>query len=349
MPLDTLYYTRCAVPTPLGIAARLGWLREEFARDRIDIKVVVESENPAQREAHYDHSVENLFRLGGSIPALWAKARGTSTRLLALSWVDEFQGIVTLPDSGVRSARDLRDRRFGLARHASDFIDHGHASSLRGLFSALRTEGLTLDQVQRVDFIEPRNSIAEQGDASVSGSHFAGPRRKATNLPLLALLRREVDAIYLKGPRGLQLVHQLGLHVAVDLASHPDPLIRANNCTPRTFTVDQQLLDQHPDLVERFVARVLDAGEWAKAHAEETVRFIGDETATASAWVRYGHGSDVHEHLHIDLSPQSLGALADLKNFLVEWKYLRSDFSLDEWIAPQPFNAAAVNPRRQVA
>ena len=73
-PLRTLYYTRCAVPTPLGIAARLGWFTEEFARDGIDVKVVVESDNVAAREAHYDHSVDNLFRLGGSIPALWANA-----------------------------------------------------------------------------------------------------------------------------------------------------------------------------------------------------------------------------------------------------------------------------------
>lgn len=348
-PLDTLYYTRCAVPTPLGIAARLGWFREEFQPDGIEIKVVVDSENESQREAHYDHSVDNLFRLGGSIPALWARSKNTRTRLLALSWVEEFQGIVALSDSALQAAKDLRGHRFGLARHRSDFIDHNHASSLRGLDSALRTEALSLSDVQLVDFEEPRNSIAEQGDARVSGSRFSGPRRKSSNLPLLALLRREVDAIYLKGSRGLQLVHQLGLRVVVDLASHPDPLVRANNCTPRTFTVDQQLLEKRPDLVERFVARVLDAGEWAKRNPEEAVRFIGDETSTASAWVKYGHGGDVHQHLSIDLSELSLGALEDLKNFLVQRKYLPADFSVRSWAAPQFLAAASAGQRRQVA
>jgi ABC-type nitrate/sulfonate/bicarbonate transport system substrate-binding protein len=315
----------------------------------VAIKVVVDSESESQREAHYDHSVENLFRLGGSIPALWARSKGTQTRLLALSWVDEFQGIVTLPDAGLAEAKDLRGRRFGLARHRSDFIDHNHASSLRGLHSALSTVSLSLSDVEVVSFGESRNSIAEQGDARIPGSRFSGPRRKAANLPLLALLRREVDAIYLKGPRGLQLVHQFGLHVVVDLAAHPDPLVRANNCTPRTFTVDQQLLDRRPDLVERFVARVLDAGEWAKHHPEEAVRFIADETSTATAWVKYGHGADVHQHLAIDLSEQSLAALEDLKSFLVQWKYLPADFAVRSWVAPQPFAAASAAARRQVA
>jgi ABC-type nitrate/sulfonate/bicarbonate transport system substrate-binding protein len=349
MSVSTLYYTRCAVPTPLGIAARLGWLREEFEPDAIAIAAVVDSESEARREAHYDHSVENLFRLGGSIPALWARSKGTLTRLLALSWVDEFQGIVVLPDAGIAKARDLRGRRFGLARHASEFVDHTHASSLRGVYSALRTEGLTLDDVQLVEFAEPRNSISQQGEARVSGSRFSGPRRQAANLPLLALLRREVDAIYLKGPRGLQLVHQLGLHVAVDLGSHPDPLIRANNCTPRTLTVDQQLLEQRPDLVTRAVRRVQAVGDWAALHADEAVRFIGDETATASAWVKYGHGSDVHLHLGIDLAPQALAALADLKDFLVTRGYLPHDFSVEEWAAPQILQAAGTPAQRRVA
>ena len=33
--IDTLWYTRCPVPTPLGLAAKLGWFDTEFAPDGI--------------------------------------------------------------------------------------------------------------------------------------------------------------------------------------------------------------------------------------------------------------------------------------------------------------------------
>ncbi len=346
--LETLYYTRCAVPTPLGIAARLGWFEEEFAHDGIEVKIVVESENIAAREAHYDHSVANLFRLGGSIPALWARGDGRATRLLALSWVDEFQAIVSLPRAGILAARDLRGRRLGLPLHRSTFVHHERASALRGFTTALALGGVDVKEVQLVDIEEERNSIAEQGDALVSGSKFAGPRRKAGHRPLHALIRGEVDALYLKGPRGLQLVHQLGLHVSVDLGSHPDPQVRSNNCTPRPLTVDDPLLQSRPDLVRRLLARVFDAGRWAGSHSAEAVRFIGLETATADQWVRYGYGPQAHESLRVDLAEQSLAALTSLKDFLVEWQFIQ-DFDVQAWVAAEPYQQVTAQKTRKVA
>lgn len=346
--LRTLFYTRCAVPTPLGIAARLGWFEKEFERDGIEVKVVVESESVAAREAHYDHGVDNLFRLGGNIPALWAKGNGRATRLLALSWVDEFQAIVSLPESGIASPRDLRSRRLGLPQHASHFIHHERAGALRGYLTALELAGLSSNDVQFIDFEEPRNTIADQGDETVAGSRFRGPKRKPGHRPLQALLRGEIDALYLKGPRGLQLVHQLGLHVSADIGSHADPLVRANNCTPRTFTVDEQLLLNHPDIVRRVVSRVVDAGVWARTHASDAVRFIGIETSTAEAWVRYGYGADVHQSLSIDLSDRSVQALTHFKNFLVQHQFI-GDFDVSGWIASDPLQAASNVSSRKVA
>ncbi len=191
-----------------------------------------------------------------------------------------------------------------------------------------------------MDLPERRNSIAEQGALAVSGSRFTGPARKGGSTELLALIRKDIDALYLKGPRGLQLVHQLGLHVVADLGSHPDPLIRANNCTPRPLTVDQRLLDERPDLVVALVRTVIETGEWAAQHADDTVRFIGLETSTADSWVRHGYGASVHESMRLDLSEQSIAALTSVKDFLFENGFLQADFSVAEWLAPEPFKAA---------
>jgi len=350
MTLETLWYTRCAVPTPLGIAGRLGRLHEEFKPDGITVRTVTESENVAQRESHYDHSLDYSFRLGGSIPAIWTRSRGRDTRVIGISWVDEFQGIVALPDSGIREPKDLAGRKLGVPKHDSPIVDVSRASSLRGFVSALLLGNVSAENVQYVDLHEPRNSIAEQGAVAVSGSKFAGPRRKGGSTELLALIRGQVDALYLKGPRGLQLVHQLGLHVVADLGSHPDPLVRANNCTPRPLTVDSQLLSERPDLVARLVRLVVDTGVWAGDHAAETVQLIGQETNTAEAWVRYGYGEHIAQSLQLNLAPESVAALGHYKNFLYQHGFLDANFDFASWIDPAPLQALEHDaPRRKVA
>jgi ABC-type nitrate/sulfonate/bicarbonate transport system substrate-binding protein len=99
----TLWYTRCPVPTPLGIAAQLGWIEAEFDRDKIAVRTLQDEQDSKLRESHFDHWLPNSFRQGGSIPAIWARSRGRDTRLLGLTWTDESQVILTRPDSGIRS------------------------------------------------------------------------------------------------------------------------------------------------------------------------------------------------------------------------------------------------------
>ena len=51
---DTLWYTRCPVPTASGIAIHHGWLDAEFAPDGIAIRSLRASADRAVRESHFD-------------------------------------------------------------------------------------------------------------------------------------------------------------------------------------------------------------------------------------------------------------------------------------------------------
>jgi ABC-type nitrate/sulfonate/bicarbonate transport system substrate-binding protein len=73
-----------------------------------------EADDSATHESHFGHTVRNSVCHGGSIPAIGARALGRDTRVIGLSWADEVQLILTLPESGIRSVRDLKGRRFGL-------------------------------------------------------------------------------------------------------------------------------------------------------------------------------------------------------------------------------------------
>lgn len=336
-PLDTLWYTRCPVPTGLGIAVQKGWLEQALGDQGTRIQSLRESDNQAVRESHFDHSLQNSVRHGGSIPAIWARASGRETRVIGLSWADEVQLILSLPDSGIRNVKDLKGRRFGLPDWAGAQIDFTRAQAIRGLENALRLEGLQVANVELVDY-PYGGTYSDDPVRHVHGAQVSlgGNRVRRRNNELIGLLRGDIDAIFLKGAHGLHLADEFGLRVVVDVGSHPDPLIRANIGTPRTLTVDQHLLDEHFDAAVLILETVLRAEQWAWAHPEETRRFLARELNTSEYWVAAAYGEDAHLRLQTNLAERSVGALQDLTDFLERWDFIPRRFDVRQWIEPGP-------------
>ncbi len=347
--LDTIWYTRCPVPTPLGLAAKLGWFDAEFAPDGIAIKSLREVGEASQHESHYDHSLEHSFRQGGSVPAIWARSLGRTTRVIGLNWLDEFQGVVALPASGITTPAGLAGRRLGLPRHQNS-IDFGRAGALRGLTAALSLGGVAESDVTFTDIVVPRRA---NSDALRKLGFPFTLQGGGYGEQFHALIRGEVDAIFVKGAGGAQLAHQLGAIVVADIATHPDPTARSNNGVPRPITVDQGLIDARPDLVERFLARIVDVGAWAVDHAAEATAYIAKESASAEAWVTHAYGGDVSTNLTTALDERSIAALGAFKTFLFERGFLQADFSVEEWIYPDTLAAVlaarAAAPQLEVA
>jgi ABC-type nitrate/sulfonate/bicarbonate transport system substrate-binding protein len=330
---DTIWTTRCPVPTPLGIAAHLGWFDDEFAPDGITIASLQDGRNEALRSSHIDHSLRHSFRQGGSIPALWAKSQGAATSVIGLTWLDESQLILALPGSGIRTVRDLRGRRIGLPSRPGQRIDIFRAAALRGFLGALSTEAL---DAKDVEFIYV--PAAEVGRADVDGlaAHFANPS-SVTSRSLYAaeagaLLRGEVDAIYVKGSLGLETAHLTGARVVIDIGFHPDAQVRINNGSPRPLTVDTAFIAARPDLVRRFLQRVTDVAAWGRDRPAEVLDFLGRETGSTHEWLRLAYRDDVHRRLETALAPESIAALSHFKDFLLEWGFLPHDFSVPGWI-----------------
>lgn len=345
-PLDTLWYTRCSVPTPLSFAAQFGWIDAEFKPDGIAIKSLRESNDPAEQASHYDHNLPDSFRQGGSIPPIWARANGVDTRVIGLSWTDEFQAIITLPSSGIRTVRDLAGRRFGLPLHQTR-IDHNRASALRALLVALDIDGVPAGQVERVDLADadyPVNAPADTpagapGDAAGSGFSQARRTRHTYANEVYALARGDVDAVYVKDVRGLEVARLLGAHIVADLGFHADPFVRISNCTPRPLTVNASTIERHPEIVARFLRRVTEAAAWARSHPDDTVSWIARETGWSERLVRQSFGPDVHRHFDIDLSQDKIAGIGTLKDFLFEHGFLSADFHTADWIDTRPLDA----------
>lgn len=333
----TLWYTRCPVPTPLGIASRQGWIEEEFRRDRIDVRTLQDENDTKLRESHFDHWLENSFRQGGNIPAIWARSKGRATRVIGLTWTDESQVILTRPDSDIRSLADLKGKRLGVATRPYDLIDFWKATTIRAYVAALRTQGLSERDVKLVELPRPEASgLGRERIEALTSSSEA-----------LALARGQVDVIFHKGSRGLELADAIGARIVYDVGGHPDPKVRVNNGSPRTLTVDQALLDRDPSIVVRVLKKVLLAGEWAEQHRDEAIRYVARETQSSESAVIRAYGKDVHHHLKTDLAHSSVEALADFTRFLGEWKFIPQDFDVRSWIDPRPLEQAIAELERE--
>lgn len=337
-PLDTLWYTRCPVPTGLGIAVQKGWLQETVGTLGTRIESLRESTDKAVRESHFDHTLRNSVRHGGNIPAIWARAQGRETRVIGLSWADEVQLILTLPDSGIKTVKDLKGRRFGLPDWAGAQIDFTRAQALRGLENALSLEGLQVGDVQLVNF-RYEGTFSDPQVSTVNGTPVSAQRVEGRNLELVGLLRGEVDAIFLKGASAARQAHEFGLHTVIDTGSHPEPLIRSNNGTPRTLAVDLNLLENHFDVATSILDSVLRAEHWAHTHPEETRRYLARETNSSEYWVSAAYGDDAHLRLRTELDEQAIAALQDFTHFLHRWRFIPKSFDVRDWIDHRPLQA----------
>jgi ABC-type nitrate/sulfonate/bicarbonate transport system substrate-binding protein len=342
MPIDALWYTRCPVPTAFSQAIRLGWIDKEFAHDQIRVASLLSSPIRSTRESHFAHTQPNSFRHGGNIPPLWAFSEGNDVRLIALSWTEENQVVLTLPDSAIRTASDLKGRKLAVPRRLHDTIDFWRATVLRGYQAALSTVGLTEHDVQFVEIPVERawlddapKSTAQRGSLGGAASTRAFQREEA-----VALLTGRVDAIFSAHAHAADIKAFLGARVAIDLRENTNRSLRINNCTPLALTASGTLIEQRPDLVARWLAKVIEAGHWAKAHRDETFRIVAAESGVAEETAHAAFGEKLPDQLVPDLSDENVRALISQKDFLFAQGFIKRDFDIEQFIVRRPLAEA---------
>ncbi|MFB4271533.1 ABC transporter substrate-binding protein [Nonomuraea sp. GTA35] len=313
-PLDAIWFTRCPVPTATGIAADQGWLAREFADDGIEVRSLQDDDPGVPRETHYTHALTGLFREGGNVPALWARSRGEATRLIGLTWIEERQVVLVRGGTALESPEQLRGLRLAAPRHRIA-IDFWRAMALHGFHGALSLAGLGLGDAEVVDV-----------EAEPGGGQWEAE--------LAALAAGRVDAVYVKGALAVEAALRHGAEVGIDLDAVPDRRARINNGTPRPITVHQRLLDEHPEVVARFLAVLLRAADWAAGHPAEVARILGAETGAGAAGVAAAYVPGAS--LHLDLSAERLDLLAEQERFLRGHGFLESPVDVAAWADHTP-------------
>ncbi|MFC5458723.1 hypothetical protein [Massilia niabensis] len=109
----------------------------------------------------------------------------------------------------------------------------------------------------------------------------------------------------------------------------------------RPVTVDRAFLDRHPDIVRRYLGVLVRAASWARANPEEVPALIALENPGYSAdEVAAAHGPALSRSLMPLLGFAQVAGLAAQKDFLLDWGYIRRDFSVNDWIDPAPLSEA---------
>ncbi len=325
-----LWYTRCPVPTASGIAQHQRWLHGAFSRIGIALESIRASQDRAVRESHFRHSLPGSFREGGNVPPIWTRSRGQDTVVLAITWVDEEQLVLVPEGSDIETIADLRGRKLGLVKKASsDLVDVGRAEGLRGLLTALGLNGVKRDEVRWVDLPSDEWELREQ----------TVPAEQRKHGPTQALLDGRVDAIFVKGA-GSAIALQRGLRPIFNINHEADPLNRVSAGSPRPVTVDRQTLEEHPELVDHYLAVLLKTARWAAENPDEVTRVIAAETGSTEAVVRQAFGPKLHLAFEPKLIDTYVQGLRDQKDFLLAEDFIPNDFDIDAWIDPRPLDRA---------
>ncbi len=346
MAIDTLWYTRCPAPTAASVAIRLGWLEDEFKRDGIAVLSLASSKDKAVHLSHYQHSQPNSFRFGGHVPPLVTKSRGADVKIIGLSWHDRTAAIYALPASGIATPGDLRGKRFAVPRRHNDSIDWWQATVLTGYRIALQAAGIAEDEVTFVNVDIAREFVADATPGDQAGKSLWGAQSQfgVQREEVAALYRGEVDVLYSDAALSALMRAFTGVRPVIDLSAPEDRPLPGQGF-PTILTVSGGLLEQRPDLVERWLVRLLDAQVWGEAHEGDAKRIFGQDTGLPEDFVDAGYSPRVHRQLDVSLAPNRIAALVAKYDHLAATGFIDQPIDFDEFIDHRPLRAATEQHR----
>jgi ABC-type nitrate/sulfonate/bicarbonate transport system substrate-binding protein len=343
---NEVYYTNCPLISASNVDQELGWTNEEYKK--IGVKFAYfRSRAETDWYPHYIHNQENLIRFGGLFPPIQVNADIRRTRLLGATHAPREGGrmLVRARDDIFRM-EELKGKKIGLTKSLNTIKnDWWRIQEEQGIELMLRINGMTRDDVEIVEFPYPDDwyDKPEMLTPIENPSEWQLKRDHKHDLafrPLeTALLDGTVDAIYSQsGPLG-NLSEATGTIKAIeDLALHPDWTLQVANI-PAIITCTNEMAEKHPELAVTFMKGMIKVGRWANEHKHAAAAILDKQTY-------YLDVEDTYEGIkEIDmvpnLSPQNLASIEIGKDFMLSHGYIKNDFDVHEWAAPEFLEQAA--------
>jgi ABC-type nitrate/sulfonate/bicarbonate transport system substrate-binding protein len=341
-----VYYTNCPLVSASNVDQELGWTKEEYSKIGVEF-AYFRSRRETNWYPHYIHNQENLIRFGGLFPPIHVQADLRRTRLLGATHVPNEGGrmLVRARDDIYRMS-DLKGKKIGLTRSLNTIKnDWWRIQEHQGILLMLRMNGMTEKDVEIVDFPYPDDwyDDAKMLEPMYNPTEWQLNRDHKHDLafrPLeTSLLEGKVDAIYTQsGPLG-NLSEATGEIKAIeDLARYPDWTLQVANI-PAVITCTDTMAEKHPELAVAFMKGMIRAGRWANDYKRAASVILNKQTYYLDEEDTYRGIKDVD--MVPNLSPQNLASIEIGKDFMLKHGYIKNDFDVYKWAAPEFVEQAA--------
>lgn len=333
MTRSVIHYTRCpSVPTVTALAHARGLLQDEF-RDEPDVDFEFKSVGFSPK-LKYDDADRFWLRNAGHAPAVWKRSLGVECKVVGLAFLDGRYPVLTLHRSGLDRPASLKGRRVAVFHNPDSPFDLMVAQQLKIYQTALRSEGLSLEDVELV-YLPRFHPGAAKGGFLLSLFHKG----------LEALEAGEVDAVAASIPPDGGFYPQL--NVVYDTRLAPDLVDRVHPSVLRGLVVSTPLLEERRDLVVRVVARLIEASEWAATAPIDAVRILASDLSQAPEAITSVY-ENIPQGVRLDLNDGYVASLAAQKEFLLRHRLIERDFDLESWIDRSILvDATALHRQRQ--
>jgi len=154
-----------------------------------------------------------------------------------------------------------------------------------------------------------------------------------------SLLDGTVDAIYSQSKVFQHIQEATGEIKAIeDLTRYPDWTLQVANI-PAVITCTDEMAEKHPELVVAFLRGMIRVGRWANDHKRAAAVILNKQTYYLDEEDTYR--GILPMDMVPNLSPQNLASIEIGKDFMLKQGYIKNDFDVRQWAAPEFMEQAA--------
>jgi ABC-type nitrate/sulfonate/bicarbonate transport system substrate-binding protein len=341
-----VYYTNCPLISASNVDQELGWTKEEYKK--IGVKFAyLRSQRENDWYPHYIHNLNNLIRFGGLFPPIAVQADVRRTRLLGVTHVPHEGGVMIVrANDDVYRMSDLKGKKIGISKSMNQIKnDWWRIQEHQGIELMLRMNGMTMNDIKLVEFpyADDWYNMPEMLTPIENPSEWQLKRDHKHDLafrPLeTALENGVIDAMYSQSKVLSVLTEATGKFAIIeDLSKYPDWRLQIANI-PAAITCSDVMAEQHPELAVTFMKGMIKVGRWANEYKRAAAAILDKQTYYLDVEDTYRGIKDVD--MVPNLSPLNLAAVEKGKNFMLKNDYIKNDFDVHAWAAPEFLEAAA--------